>query len=105
MALIKLKVNFLVLQGVFSALTVTQEPFLEKDENGNFIISTNNKGQQAGKLKLETLKEAKEMISKFDGEILTVDLEPFNEKIIKKALKSSIFDGIDLTPLFDTLIK
>ena len=45
------------------------------------------------------------MISKFDGEILTVDLEPFNEKIIKKALKSSIFDGIDLTPLFDTLIK
>ena len=81
-----------VLKDFHERLDVTRKPFLIGE------------GEDL-KVDPEKKEEAAEMFKKFDDELLNVDLEPFDEKLIKKAFKSSIFDGIDLTHLFDTLIK
>ena len=101
MGIIKKEFKLNKLEGVFNTLEATKKPFFIKDEKGELKQSKNEQGHDVFTIKPEKLKEAQEMLKKFDNELLIVGLEPFDEKALKRVLKKSIFDGIILAPLFE----
>lgn len=100
-------------------LEVARNGFFEKDEKGNikqFIQGENGELEPVGpntpqgvptiaKIPNENIIEFNKMIKEFNNELLNVDFKPLDENKLNEALENSIFDGVGLTSLFDTLIN
>ncbi len=111
-----------VLKDFYDRLEESKKSFMLLDENGEprkFVILMNGAlgpeltedmtlqpGQQIGnKVDPDFKEEADKMLNDFSEELLNVDFKQLGEKKLNEALENSIFDGIDLTPLFDTLVN
>lgn len=107
-----------VLADYYERLEEAKKGFFEKDENGQvkqymqgvdglepFDPAKNEGATPVGKIPADQVEEANEMLKTFSEELLNVNFKQLNENKLNEALESSIFDGIDLTPLFDTLIN
>lgn len=108
-----------VLTDYYERLEEAKKGFFEKDENGKikqYILTDDGLepwdqkkaepgANPVGKIPQEQTAEANEMLKNFNEELLNVNFKQLDENKLNEALENSIFDGIDLTPLFDTLIK
>lgn len=108
-----------VLKDYYERLDQAKQSFFEKDEAENVKQFTYNelkelvevkpgeapKGQTVGRIPSDQIQEAGEMLKNFNDELLNVNFKQLDENKLNEALENSIFDGIDLTPLFDTLIN
>ena len=94
--------------------------FFEKDDQGKpkqyfykgaeLLEATPENGfngneKTVAKIPAEKVDEANKMLIEFNNELLDVNFKQLDENKFNEALENSIFDGIDLTPLFDTLIN
>ena len=100
-------------------LEVARNGFFEKDEKGNIKQFTQGEDGNLdpvgpntpqgvptiAKIPHENISEFNKMLKEFDEELLNVYFKPLDENKLNEALESSIFDGIGLTSLFDTLIN
>tara|TARA_R110000803_G_scaffold69859_2_gene132449 strand:+ start:17 stop:469 length:453 start_codon:yes stop_codon:yes gene_type:complete len=100
----------------YNRLKESKESFFEKDNNGVVkrfrVVDGKNtteikEGENVGKESIGfsvvagKVNEFNIMIEKFNNELLSLDLKEFDNSVIKKAIKKSIFDGINLAPLFE----
>jgi hypothetical protein len=90
-----------VLTEAFEVFDEAKKAFYQKDKDGVLETFLNSEGEKIYKVIEGKQVEFNEMILKFNSDIFSFSLKTINEKDLKKAIDKKLFDGVDITPLFE----